>query len=341
MTIGTASASGQLKGEGAALRCYIAHPSHPRGSERVMETFRRLIEAIEAEGAAALITLAETAGSAPREAGARMVVRASGGFYGTIGGGELEHQALEEARAALAAGRGAARRRSVALGPELGQCCGGRVVWRVETFDRRDLADLAPLGAAEREGPFVALARLGEDGRVARRLGDAPEDGERGEAFGEAATPVYLFGAGHVGRALVLTLAPLPFAVRWIDPRRDEFPQLAPANVTLVAAADPPAELKAAPDGAFVLAITHSHALDLAVVAEALRQDRFAYVGMIGSATKRARFVSQLRAAGIAEARIARLVCPIGLAGIVGKEPAVIALAVAAQLLMARGALAT
>jgi xanthine dehydrogenase accessory factor len=303
-----------------------------------METFRRLIEAIEAEGTAALITLAETAGSAPREAGARMVVRASGGFYGTIGGGELEHEALEEARAALKAGRGSVRRRSVALGPELGQCCGGRVVWRVETFDKRDLAALAPLREAERKGPFAALARLASDGRVERRLGEAPQDGEQREAFGEATTPVYLFGAGHVGRALVLALAPLPFAVRWIDPRPDEFPKLAPANATMVAAADPPAELKAAPDGAFVLAITHSHQLDLAVVAEALRQDRFAYVGMIGSATKRARFVSQLRAAGIAEARVGRLVCPIGLAGIAGKEPAVIAVAVAAQLLSVRGA---
>jgi len=303
-----------------------------------METFRRLIEAIEAEGAAALITLAETAGSSPREAGARMVVRSSGGFYGTIGGGELEREALEEARAALAAGRGPARRRSVALGPELGQCCGGRVVWRLEIFDKRDLADLAPLRAAEREGPFVARARLSADGRVERRLGEATGDGDWREAFGEAATPVYLFGAGHVGRALALALAPLPFAVRWIDPRPDEFPKLAPANAKLVAAADPPAELEAAPDGAFVLAITHSHPLDLAVVAEALRQDRFAYVGVIGSATKRARFVSQLRAAGIAEKRVAKLVCPIGLAGIVGKEPAVIAVAVAAQLLMARGA---
>jgi len=302
-----------------------------------METFRRLIEAIEAESAAALVTLAETAGSSPREAGARMVVRASGGFYGTIGGGELEHEALKEARAALAAGRGPARRRSVALGPELGQCCGGRVVWRVETFDRRDLEALAPLREAERAGPFVARTRLSADGRVERRLGDAPQDGEQREAFGEATTPVYLFGAGHVGRALALALAPLPFTVRWIDPRPDEFPKLAPANVTMVAAADPPAELKAAPDGALVLAITHSHPLDLAVVAEALRQDRFAYVGMIGSATKRARFLSQLRAAGIEEGRVARLVCPIGVAGIVGKEPAVIALAVAAQLLMARG----
>jgi xanthine dehydrogenase accessory factor len=303
-----------------------------------METFRRLIETIEAEGAAALVTLAETAGSSPREAGVRMVVRLSGGIYGTIGGGELEYEALDEARAALAAGRGPARRRSVALGPELGQCCGGRVVWRIETFDKRDLAELAPLRAAERGGPFAALARLGADGRVERRLDDgAPEDGQWREAFGEAATPVYLFGAGHVGRALALALAPLPFAVRWIDPRPDVFPQLAPANVKLVAAADPPAELTAAPDGALVVAMTHSHALDLAVVAEALREDRFAYVGMIGSATKRARFVSLLRAAGIAEQRVARLVCPIGVPGIAGKAPAVIAVAVAAQLLTARG----
>ena len=164
-----------------------------------------------------------------------MVVRASGGFYGTIGGGELELEALDEARAALAAGRGPARRRSVALGPELGQCCGGRVVWRIETFDGRDLAALAPLRAAEREGPFVARARLAANGRVERRLGDAAEDGDWREAFGEAPTPVYLFGAGHVGRALVLALAPLPFAVRWIDPRPDEFPALSPANARPVA----------------------------------------------------------------------------------------------------------
>ena len=176
-----------------------------------MDAFRHLIEAIEAEGAVALITLAETAGSAPREAGARMVVRPSGGFFGTIGGGELEFEALEAARAALAAGRGAARRRSVALGPELGQCCGGRVVWRVETFDRRDLAELQPLAAAERAGPFVARTRLDEDGRVVRRLDeDAAAAGAWRETFGEAATPVYLFGAGHVGRALALALRRCP-----------------------------------------------------------------------------------------------------------------------------------
>jgi len=268
-----------------------------------MQPYRRLIESIEAEGAAALVSLVETKGSSPREAGAAMVVRPSGGFHGTIGGGAMEWRALAEAHEALEQGRGASRRSVVALGPELAQCCGGRVEWRVETFDRSDIERLRPLAEAERAA-----------------------------APGRA---VLLFGAGHVGRALALALAPLPFQVRWIDSREAAFPERAPANATLVRSSDPPAELAAAPEGAFVIVMTHSHPLDLAIVAEALRQDRFGYVGLIGSATKRARFLSQMRAAGLAEAALAKLVCPIGVAGIEGKEPPVIAASVAAQLLQA------
>jgi xanthine dehydrogenase accessory factor len=266
-----------------------------------MRAFRRLINAIEAEGSAALVTLARVEGSSPREAGARMVVRPSGGFHGTIGGGALEWAALEAASTALKAGRGPALRRSLALGPELAQCCGGRVEWRIETFDDHDLERLRPLAEAE-----------------------------RGSAPGRA---VYLFGAGHVGRALALALAPLPFQLRWIDSREAAFPVHAPANATRVRSGDPPAELAGAPDGAFVIVMTHSHPLDLAIVAEALRQDRFGFVGLIGSATKRARFLSQMRAAGLGEAALAKLVCPIGISGIEGKEPPVIAASVAAQLL--------
>ena len=145
---------------------------------------------------------------------------------------------------------------------------------------------------------------------------------------------VYLFGAGHVGRALALALAPLPFAVRWIDPRRDAFPTHAPANVTLIHAPEPAAELASAPDSALVVVMTHSHALDLEIVAEALRVERFGYVGLIGSATKRARFLSQMRAAGLTEVQLARLVCPIGVPGLESKDPAVIAASTAAQLLI-------
>src|ERR1700728_841756 len=307
-----------------------------------MRAFRRLVEAIEAEGSAALVTLARVEGSSPREAGTRMVVRPSGGFHGTIGGGALEFAASEPAREALRRGRGPAARPSLALGPELGQCCGGRVEWRVETFDRRDLDDLSPLAIAESGASATLSARLGLDGRIQRTLGSSV--GERRlarlaaeswtESLGMVARAVYLFGAGHVGRALALALAPLPFAVRWIDPRRDAFPTHAPANVTLIHAPEPGAELVSAPDGALVVVLTHSHALDLEIVAETLRVERFGYVGLIGSATKRARFLSQMRAAGGTEVQSARLVCPIGVPGLESKDPAVIAVSTAAQLLI-------
>jgi xanthine dehydrogenase accessory factor len=309
-----------------------------------MRAFRRLIDAIEAEGSAALVTLARVEGSSPREAGARMVVRLSGGFHGTIGGGALEWAALEAAQAALKAGRGPAERRSLALGPELGQCCGGRVEWRVETFDARDLDDLSPLAIAENGGSATLSARLRPDGRVERalntgadaerRLRRPPRDDGWIEPIGTTARAVYLFGAGHVGRALALALAPLPFAVRWIDSRRDGFPAHAPANVALVFAPDPAAELAAAPDGALIVVMTHSHAVDLEIVAAALSADRFGFVGLIGSATKRARFLSQMRAAGLSPAALARLVCPIGVKGLESKDPAVIAASTAAQLLI-------
>ncbi len=309
-----------------------------------MPAFRRLIEAIEAEGAAALVTLARVQGSSPREAGARMVVRPSGAFHGTIGGGALEWSALETALAALKTGRGPASRRSLALGPELAQCCGGRVDWRIETFDRRDAADLSALASAEREGVRSLTARIGGDGRVERRpdrerpggaLTERLPDGETWtEPLGASAFAVYLFGAGHVGRALALALGPLPFAVSWIDSRREAFPARAPANVALFHVPEPALQLDAAPDGALIVVMTHSHAIDLDIVAAALNAERFGYVGLIGSETKRARFLRQMRDAGLTEAMLARLVCPIGLAGIASKDPSVIAASTAAQLLM-------
>jgi xanthine dehydrogenase accessory factor len=309
-----------------------------------MRAFRRLIDAIEAEGLAALVTLARVEGSSPREAGARMVVRPSGGFHGTIGGGALEWAALDAANAALKAGRGPALRRSLALGPELAQCCGGRVEWRVETFDKRDLDDLSALAIAEGGGPATLSARLGPGGRVLRALGAtvgeegrsprSSDDGGWIEPIGVSARPVYLFGAGHVGRALALALAPLPFSVRWIDSRRDAFPAHAPANVALVHAPEPAAELAQAPDDALIVVMTHSHAVDLEIVAAALRPERFGFVGLIGSPTKRARFLSQMRAARLSKECLACLVCPIGVPGVEGKEPAVIAALTAAQLLI-------
>jgi xanthine dehydrogenase accessory factor len=312
-----------------------------------MQTFNRLIEALKAEGAGALVSIIKVDGSSPRESGTRMVVRPSGAFNGTIGGGQLEWRALAAAQEALRKGRAAPVRRTVLLGPDLAQCCGGRVEWLIETFDQRDAAELEALAAAEREGPLVIQAVKTEEGRLSRKIATTPadkgppietrSDGTLIERFGDSWTDLYLFGAGHVGRALVLALAPLPFRVRWIDSRQEAFPLRAPTNVTMVQSDDPAAELDTAPAGAFALVMTHSHPLDLAIVARALAAERFGFVGLIGSATKRARFLSQMRAAGMTPAMLSRLTCPIGLPGIEGKEPAVIAAAVAAQLLLERG----
>jgi xanthine dehydrogenase accessory factor len=321
-----------------------------------------------------------------------MMVRPDGAFHGTIGGGRLEWEALAAARAALAKGRGAARVLSQALGPDLGQCCGGHVRLLVETFGAEDLESIEALARCEASGPFAAACRLDEAGRVVRDLSPSalppspgplrgpasPIEGEVGalrapgddlsraqrgtlslggrgrreapgeggtttslvtswiEIYGEDRTPLLLFGAGHVGRALVLALAPLPFRVRWIDTRPDAFPAAMPANVVAVQTGAPEAEIAAAPVGAFALVMTHDHGLDLAITAAALARPVLPFVGLIGSATKRARFERRLRELGLGDDRIAGLACPIGVVGIEGKEPAIIAAATAAQLLVAR-----
>jgi xanthine dehydrogenase accessory factor len=154
------------------------------------------------------------------------------------------------------------------------------------------------------------------------------------ETFTRQTRPLYLFGAGHVGRALILALAPLPFEVTWIDPRREAFPAATPANVRSVHQPDPAAALAGAPVDAFVLVMTHSHPLDLELAHAALAAGRFAYVGLIGSATKRARFRKRLEDLRLSAESVSRLVCPIGLARITSKVPAAIAASVAADLLI-------
>ena len=161
------------------------------------------------------------------------------------------------------------------------------------------------------------------------------------EQFCDPRRAVWLFGAGHVGRALMLALAPLPFDVTWIDERADAFPAATPTNVRPVRSTDPAGDVARAPAGALIVVMTHSHARDLAVVHAALAAGRFGYVGLIGSASKRARFMRRLRESGVPEARIAKLVCPIGLPTIGSKHPAAIAAGVAVQLLERDEALAT
>ena len=352
-----------------------------------MIVWQRLAEMVATSGAAALVSVHEVRGSAPREAGARMVVRPDGAFHGTIGGGQLEWQMLGLAREALAQGRGAPRVGVQARGPPQGHCCGGRVKVAIETFDRRDAAALQDLARAEREGAS-ALEAVVEDGRVRRGSGEwelgsrakgstvlpgrseaegkgiqsappalraaggdgtatphappptPPEHGSLArmrwrEPLAEPLTPVALFGAGHVGRALVLALAPLPFAVRWIDSRENAFPQHIPGNVTPVPSHDPEAETARLAADSLVVVMTHEHPLDLAITAAALARG-FPFVGLIGSHTKRARVERRFRELGLPEERIRALACPIGLSGIAGKEPAIIAASVVAQLLAVR-----
>lgn len=311
------------------------------------KVWARIRETIERHGTAGLISVIGAAGSVPRETGAHVVLAPDGGFFGTIGGGRLEYEAIAAARSALAAGRGPAQFRDWPLGPNLGQCCGGMVRTLTETFDRGDLLTVRRFETAEKAGAFMTASRLGEDGRIARTLGGSgagrPEAAPAvfnkssfSECFGEATTPVLLFGAGHVGRAVVLALAPLPFTVRWIDSRADQFPDYVPQNVATVRTAEHVRELDQAPRDAMIVVMTHSHPLDFDITAAALRCGSFEFVGLIGSETKRARFVNWARQAGVASRQIDRLVCPIGIAGIKGKEPAMIAAGLAAQLLIVR-----
>ena len=308
---------------------------------RVWETIHR---ALEAEGRCLMVTVLEARGSVPREAGARLVVLPSGGFYGTIGGGTLEWQALAAAQKELKADEPVFRLRDFALGPQLGQCCGGSVKLAFEYFDRTAADAAGQLAASEAQGAFCTVGRVGKQ-RIERRRsqdGTSPNaseavemggSGEVVEVFGMNRRRILLFGAGHTGKALILALAPHPFDVLWVDSRPDAFPSISPEQVRFRHTLEPVGALRDAPDGSFVVVMTHSHALDLQIIESALGAARFGYVGLIGSATKRARFVKRLSEVGLSVAAIEALVCPIGIAGIRSKQPAAIAAAVTAQLL--------
>jgi xanthine dehydrogenase accessory factor len=309
-----------------------------------MSQWQRLEGFLGAGERACRIAIADVEGSSPRAVGAAMLVTSGGGFTGTIGGGALEWQALALGQQLLTDNpEGKGIQRAFSLGPELGQCCGGRVTLLFEAFANADLGWIAKLAAAEAQGSFATIATLDHRGIFLRKL--SAEDPALEiladpkvlhEQHGETRMPLLLFGAGHVGRALVLALAPLPFSVRWIDARPDAFPGHHPANVTPVFTHQPLHEIAAARPGTLLLAMTHSHALDLDLVAAGLANPAMAFVGVIGSATKRARFVARLRALGQTEAAIARMVCPIGSTTLAGKEPAVIAAGAAVQMLEAR-----
>ena len=319
------------------------------------------------QGVCVLVTLRQHKGSSPRESGARMIV-SEGEVRGSIGGGNLEYQAIATAREMLSGlerEAGSPRLEPYGLGPALNQCCGGSVELLFELITPPAPEWLCKLSvAAERGDPAVLVtATEGESARhfVALPVGRESElpdelrtvvreildDGISGaiqviaaagsdwwlERISESKKPLWLFGAGHVGKAVVKALADLPFEVRWLDGRGDEFPQNIPQNVTTEHRESLHDEVARADVGTTFVVMTHSHELDEDICHAVLKRGGFAYLGMIGSTSKRRRFVHRLSKRGIDEASLERLICPIGLPNIAGKEPATIALSLAAQLM--------
>jgi xanthine dehydrogenase accessory factor len=305
-----------------------------------------LAEALQRGEAAMLVHVVELKGSGPREAGAQMLITETAS-HGSIGGGQLEWTAMLHARELLKSAR--AGLKYLPLGPELNQCCGGSVTLAFEPFAPADLAWLNRLMRhAEELTPIVRTAAIDTAGNI-RRDWSPDEEAQSGFAASVAADWVeirehmnppsqalFLFGAGHVGQAVARALHPLGFTITWIDGRAGQFPEPPLADVKTLALAMPELAVEEAPPGTIFLVMTHSHPLDEAVCEAVLRREDFSYLGLIGSDTKRARFVKRLRAAGIPDSALARLTCPIGLPSIDSKEPAAIAASVAADLLIRR-----
>lgn len=281
----------------------------------------------------ARVVIAAHDGSSPREVGAAMLVWADG-QSGTIGGGALEHEATLRAREMLA--QGGMRLDREALGPKLGQCCGGAVTVLTEVYDAGTLPvpqeGVIARAVDGREMP-LAVKRLLDR---ARGQGVLPVSqllqGWMVEPLARPTRQLWVWGAGHVGRALVSVIAPLPgVAITWVDMAADRFPAEVPANVTPLWAADPALLVDHAPKTAEHLILTYSHALDLDLCHRLLSHG-FAACGLIGSATKWARFRSRLAALGHAAGAIARIDCPIGDPAL-GKHPQAIAVGVASAFL--------
>jgi xanthine dehydrogenase accessory factor len=327
-----------------------------------------LREVLAAEPRAIIVTVAATRGSVPRAAGTHMIV-GRGALRGTIGGGHLEFDAIRIARDALAAGHeGGHWLVRFPLAASLGQCCGGVTTllfqpvsataeWPATLAGMRDagqaVARVVAIGMPLPASPLVTTASTsGSTGlpapalQAAQRLlaagGPAAmlvHDGEAAfyvETVVAADFNVVVFGNGHVGRALVQVLSTIAGTVTWIDQREHDFPPATPDNVSAVATDAPEDGVVDAPPASWFLVMTHSHALDLELTARILGRGDFAYLGLIGSRSKRAQFERRLAARGVSAASMSRLTCPIGAGAIRSKEPGAIAIAVAAEMLQLR-----
>jgi xanthine dehydrogenase accessory factor len=316
-----------------------------------------------------LVTVAAVRGSAPREAGAKMIVTSTE-TIGTIGGGQLEYQSARIAVARLNASgdsRGAVSFRRFRLGAGLGQCCGGVVDVMFERISAVSCDWLDELVRLYRDRVPVVIATGEKEKYLIKEKGIFPPQvpGDVSAVVNTAreiictrwpaarvrlpdnSTMFYepvlisdfdvaVFGAGHVGTAVVEVLARLDCNIRWVDSRRNIFPQNTPRNVVPIESARPERDISAMPAGSFFLIVTHSHPLDYEICGRVLRRDDFAWCGLIGSKSKRRRFENLMRQQGMSQSMLRKLTCPIGIDGVSGKTPAEIAISVSAQLLQVR-----
>ena len=319
-----------------------------------------LSDVMAAGQAAVIVTVAGIRGSAPRETGAKMIVTERD-TIGTIGGGQLEHECTRIAVGMLN-GTELPSTRSFPLGSSMGQCCGGVVDILFEPIDaglpgwlndlralhgQREPATMVT-GIGEAAGKFIVTAdsefgpgglpseivergrSLAARGTSAERIDDYFLEPVVGTDF-----HIAVFGAGHVGTAVVRSLSTLDCNIRWVDSRRNVF-RATPANVRAIESGEPAAEVAALPARSYFLVMTHSHALDFEICDRILRRRDAVYCGLIGSVSKRRRFEKRFRQQDMPEEWIASLTCPIGVSGITGKKPAEIAVAASAELLRAR-----
>lgn len=270
-----------------------------------MTALQQFLSRLAAEPAC-LVDVESTQGSVPREKGTWMAVFAEDVIVGTIGGGHLEWLAMQHAQRVLARPQHDETRERYALGPSLGQCCGGVVHLRFRRVSAGDAESLR-------------------------------------QALSQSRMPVALFGSGHVGRALVQTMALLPMQVRWIDSREHGFPAQVPENVQCEYSDPVEAAVAGLPPGSSLVVMSYSHQEDFQVLLAVLKRlrgaDDLGFIGVIGSRTKWQTFRHRMQARGFGDEEIARITCPIGIEGVDGKEPEVIAVAVAAQLLQYRGSI--
>ena len=295
----------------------------------------QLAEAIAQQGTVTRVVITGFDGSTPRETGTAMLVWQTG-QSGTIGGGALEHEATRRARVMLSDPTAHLRQTlTLPLGPALGQCCGGMVRLLIERLTSTELATIPKTGLYARPitsgqvSPPLAITSALRRTRSGVPLNTTLVHGWFLEPLTTALTPVWIYGAGHVGRAIVHAFQDLPFDITWIDTNRARFPETPQA--TMLVATNPADSVAHAPNDGIHVVLTYSHALDLELCHRILSRP-FAQLHLIGSASKRARFSSRLKTLGHSDAQIARVICPLGNKSL-GKAPAAIAVGLAVALL--------